>query len=534
MGGLPVQPRTQPIPLVYRLIRAFFRFLTGVWFREIHLVDDEYLESEGGVLFVSWHPNGLIDPMLMTARLPGKLTTLVKHQVFRIPLLGWVFRMAGVVPIGHASKRAIRLGLARSDAAILSTMAEELAHGGQVLVFPEETTHGEAMVQKIRSGPARMLLGALRVADANGWARPCVVPVGLHYSASSRFRERAALVLERPMTLPVLPEAGANLSEPSEDELAWIAEVTTAIEGELKRANLAKASWHERTLIWKGRSLVQAEKQRQAGQALSRATYAESLLGARRLRAGWEFMLNEEKHVADDLANACERHFERLDSLNLRPHDVDARPPKLTAMGFVRVFCSWCWAVVWMFGLVTWGAMIGNYLPYKFQGLLERFTRRLNTNESFQGSIKVLSSVVVFPLWWVFLSSLLVWFLLDTTSPVYLALVSHRLLTYVTELPAAGVFVFFMLFWPSTARAHLNLYARLVRSTRRFVQWRAWSDTTKDWDELITNQQRLAARLVQLGAELVLPGDDDWIDPPSGSDDVVMVRRREPIPSSMG
>lgn len=527
MGNGDLPPQGQPLPVMYRLIRAFFRFLTGVWFREVHLVDDEYLDNEGGILFVSWHPNGLIDPMLMTARLPGKISTLVKHQVFSLPLLGWMFRMAGVIPIGSVPKQAVRLGLAKSDATILNSMADSLAKGGKVLVFPEESTHGEATVQKVRSGPARMLLEAFRLAEVNGWPRPRVVPVGLHYSATSRFRERAAIVLERPMALPAAPKASSDPSSPSDAEMAWIAEVTAAIEGELKRANLAKASWRERTLIWKGRGLVQAEKQRQSGQALTRSTYAESILAARRLRAGWEFMLQEEKEVADALAGACEDHFERLESLNISPHDVDARPPELTILGFARVFASWCWAVVWMFGLVTWGAMIGNYLPYKFQGLLERITRRLKTNESFQGSIKVLSSVVVFPLWWAFLSTLLVWFLLDNTSPVYSAMASHTILTHVTQLPAVGIFVFFMLFWPLTARAHLNLYARLVRSTRRFVQWRAWNDTTKNWDELISNQQTLATQLVKLGAGLVLPGDPDWVDPPSGSDDVVMVRRRE-------
>jgi hypothetical protein len=42
----------------------------------------------------------------------------------------------------------------------------------------------------------------------------------------------------------------------------------------------------------------------------------------------------------------------------------------------------------------------------------------------------------------------------------------------------------------------------------------------------------LANELVSLGAGLVLPGDEDWQDPPSGQDDVSAVRRRTPIPQS--
>jgi 1-acyl-sn-glycerol-3-phosphate acyltransferase len=511
-------------PLVYRLFRSFFRFLTSIWFREVDLVDDEHIADDAGALFITWHPNGLIDPMLMTAQLPGKVSTLVQHQLFKVPFVGWLFRKAGVIPIGATSHQGLNLGRGPSTAVVFSEMAKELVNGGRVLMFPEEATHGEATVQRVRSGPARLLLEAFRLADNTGQPRPRLVPVGLHYSASQRFRERAAIVLERAMAVPE-PPAMDNVRS-KESDRAWIAEVTGLIEVDLKRANLSRTSWRERTLIWKGRGLVQAEKQRQAGKTVSKVSYAESILGARRLRAGWEFMLEHEPEVADELTQACEAHFTDLDERSLKPRDVDARPPKVTFGGFLRAVASWLWALVWMFGLVTWGAMIGNYLPYKFQSLLERLTKRFNVDDSLQGSIKVLSSVVLFPLWWLFLSGLMTWFLLDETSPVYVLLASHQLLRYVTMLPAVGVFVFFAMFWPLTARAHLELYARLVRSTRVLQQWRAWNDDGTDWETLVTTQQALAGRLVNLGAALVLPGDPDWVDPPAGNDDVTVVRRR--------
>ena len=52
-------------PVSYRIVRRFYRFLTGVWFREVNVVDDEHLPPEGGRLYITWHPSGLIDPMLM-------------------------------------------------------------------------------------------------------------------------------------------------------------------------------------------------------------------------------------------------------------------------------------------------------------------------------------------------------------------------------------------------------------------------------------------------------------------------------------
>ena len=50
------------LPLSYRFVRRFYRFLTNVWFREVNVVDDEHLPPAGGRLYITWHPSGLIDP----------------------------------------------------------------------------------------------------------------------------------------------------------------------------------------------------------------------------------------------------------------------------------------------------------------------------------------------------------------------------------------------------------------------------------------------------------------------------------------
>ena len=77
-----------------------------------------------------------------------------------------------------------------------------------------------------------------------------------------------------------------------------------------------------------------------------------------------------------------------------------------------------------------------------------------------------------------------------------------------------------------SAKLHLKLYARLVRGWRNLQRWEIWKDDANEWDALVQEQRRLANELVELGAGLVLPGDEDWLDPPSGQDDVSAVKRR--------
>ena len=181
-----------------------------------------------------------------------------------------------------------------------------------------------------------------------------------------------------------------------------------------------------------------------------------------------------------------------------------------------------------MFGLVTWSAIAGNYVPYKANGFLSRALKRRAIDASVIGTVKVLSAVVMFPVWWVVASAIITWSLLSAASPVNGLLLSHWLLLEITKFPGFGVFLLFMIWWPVSARLHLKLYARLVTSYQNLNRWEIWKDDSKDWALLVEEQRRLSAELVALGSGLVLPGDPDWKDPPAGHDDAASVRFRQP------
>ena len=150
-------------------------------------------------------PSGLIDPMLMMTVLPGQLTTVAKHTLFRIPILGRLLRASSVVPIERPSDSK-DLGASRQRNAERLLLPSLISNGASVLIFPQGVTHADAGVRTVRSGAARILLAAIRDAKENGRPLPKLVPIGLHYSESQRFRERAAVVIERTMDLPDVPE----------------------------------------------------------------------------------------------------------------------------------------------------------------------------------------------------------------------------------------------------------------------------------------------------------------------------------------
>ena len=368
----PSGPGKAKVNRGYRFARRFFRSLVSVWFREINIVDDENIPPEGGVIFIAWHPSGLIDPMLLNASLPGKISIIAKHTLFKLPVIGRLLRSAGGVPIERAQDSNDRAGASARNAQMLGEVSSVVANGGRLMIFPEGTTHADSGVRKVRSGAGRILLAARREALEKGLPEPQLVPIGLHYSNSQRFRERAAVVIERSMEFPPPPDLVADEEVQDQSDRAWVAHVTEAIGTELERASLSKTSWRERTLIWKGRSLAYAERARMNEGKLEKPSYAQAVLGARRVRAGWDFMALHKPELASEIVEEAEEHFESLEHRGITPYDVDARPERLSASGFMKAFFSWLWAGAWMFGLISWGAMLGNIVPYKANALLVR------------------------------------------------------------------------------------------------------------------------------------------------------------------
>jgi 1-acyl-sn-glycerol-3-phosphate acyltransferase len=178
-----------------RVMAPLARLLLRVFFRRIDVEGADRLPA-GPVLLVANHVNGLVDGLVLMAVLPRYPRFLGKTTLYRILPLAPFLHLAGVVPVhrttdaGNAAGRAVE----RNDAAF-RTCRELLADGGMVAVFPEGISHDEARVQPLRTGAARIALGA---AFDDGVSGIETIAVGLVYDDKARFRSRALVRVGEP------------------------------------------------------------------------------------------------------------------------------------------------------------------------------------------------------------------------------------------------------------------------------------------------------------------------------------------------
>ena len=90
---------------------------------------DEHIPTEGAAILVCNHV-GLTDAVLLMAASPRPIRFVMDHQIFKVPVLGWLFRLAQSIPIAPRTQDP------QAYEAALDAAAQVLAEGGLLCIFP--------------------------------------------------------------------------------------------------------------------------------------------------------------------------------------------------------------------------------------------------------------------------------------------------------------------------------------------------------------------------------------------------------------
>lgn len=180
--------------LVYRVIVAFLRLVTRVFFRRVEVVGRDRVPADGPLIVVGNHPNSLVDPVVISTTLGRRVRFAARDGLFASPLLRPILWALGSVPIKRRQDHGGGAAVDNADA--FRALHAVLADGGAFGIFPEGVSYTESELQPLKTGAARIALSAL----AEG-VPVTIVPVGLHYRRKQRYRGRVLVQYGTPIAL---------------------------------------------------------------------------------------------------------------------------------------------------------------------------------------------------------------------------------------------------------------------------------------------------------------------------------------------
>ncbi|MBI1944588.1 MAG: 1-acyl-sn-glycerol-3-phosphate acyltransferase [Deltaproteobacteria bacterium] len=354
---------------VYAVIAGVVGLAVDAFYRRTSL--GGAVPTSGPVLLVANHPNGLIDPavVLNTAARPVRM--LAKAPLFDMPGISWLVKGMNALPVYRQKDGADTA----HNAATFRAVSDALAAGHAVLIFPEGISHHEPQLQRLKTGAARMALSAVEA----GAGDLAVVPVGLTYRDKARFRSQVATLVGAP--LPVAPFAARARGA---DDAEAVRALTEAIDDALRDVTVNLDAWEDLPLL-------------DAVDAIWRIGDPDRAARLKRLADGVaELRARAPERLAAVRARVVE-WVTRLDALGLRASDLAPDHGAATARaGKALAFAARNLAVV-LVGLpvAAFGALFFA-VPFWTTHAVFLLAR---PSADVAATVKVLASLVFFPLW---------------------------------------------------------------------------------------------------------------------------------------
>ncbi len=370
--------------LAVQVVGAVFGIALIVFFRRIETVNSAVVPEGTGVIFVMNHPNGLIDPALVFVALPRRISFLAKSTLFRTPVIGWVVRAVGALPV----YRRIDAGEDVSqNQKTFDACRALLARGGSIALFPEGVSHSSPKLLPLKSGAARIALGS---ASGEEPVPVKIVPVGLYYTSKTTFRSEAMLYFGAPFDVPYVElEAG----QPPRDA---VRELTQEIETALREVTLNAENEAE---LYAARVAEDIFTAAEGGQDLGQELEFRKVF--------IQETKDDKDLVSDEALKKRVKDFDRRLSI----FGIEAM--HLSLAKFSRA--SVVWAAVnyfWKLVLLTPFAFIGTviHLPgYELCRLFSKWYARHGADDV-ASTAKVLAGVVFMPLTWIIAAAVTFYF----------------------------------------------------------------------------------------------------------------------------
>jgi 1-acyl-sn-glycerol-3-phosphate acyltransferase len=428
----------------YRAVRGVARFWLWFLFKSVDARHPERVPDRGPLLLCVNHPNNLIDSLVVGSVMRRKVHYLATAAMFRNRLMARFLLAAGAIPVYRKQDDPDKMH--RNTDAFAACYAA-FGRGRVVAIYPEGTTHAEARVQRIKTGAARIAL----TYEGEHPGELTMLPVGLSFEARKSFRSRVLVAFGEPI------QPASYLKAWREDPVKAVDALTQDLQSAMEAQVVNVERIDDQQLVHAIEELYRDELAAQVmeSRGLARRDVDPVRLSRSIAGAVQHFKALDPLRI-EALWQRIQAYRALLAQYHLRDEVVRARREKLPA----RTRVVYSWDAVAGLPLFGYGAVV-NGLPYFVPRWL---AHRMARKETDYATIRLLASIVAFPLFW----GLETWLVWRAAGPWWAA-------AFAVSLPLSGTIAYRYLIGAGWLRVRLRfaaLAATQSQAARRLVSER--------------------------------------------------------------
>ncbi len=257
-----------------------------------------------------------------------------------------------------------------------------LARGGTLAICPEGISHDEPGLQPIKTGTARIALGAVSTGAALDLK---IVPAGLYYTSKTTFRSAALLYFGKPIDVKRVA-----LEPDGDPPREAVRELSKEIGAALREVMLDAQHEEALSTITRAENIFSSEQRNED----SDASLAQQLQLRQRFIKGYTTLRERAPERVTKLVARIARFEEQLRQAGVDPEDLS--PPESTGAVLRHLLVRFL-----LFLLLLAPAVLGmlvHFPAYRLGGVLS--TRFSKNDEDVVSTIKIISAMLLFPLTW--------------------------------------------------------------------------------------------------------------------------------------
>ncbi len=172
--------------MIYQFLKYVVALSLRIFFKRFVVNKSYDLPTSGPLLIVGNHPNTLMDPYILATLFKQKVGFLGNASLFVNKLVSAFLGYFQVIPVYRPQD--VGEGVKPDNRKTFAACYEHLEKGRAIMIFPEGTSFGDLKLRKIKTGTARIALGAQEKNDF--MLNLNIIPIGLYYSSPTRFRSK--------------------------------------------------------------------------------------------------------------------------------------------------------------------------------------------------------------------------------------------------------------------------------------------------------------------------------------------------------
>lgn len=411
-----------------------------IFFRRFQVHGLEQLRKAKGPLILAVnHPNTFMDPLIVASLMRQRVAFIANGSIFN-RFTRPVFKYMHVIPVYRKKDTSdVPLTPTELNKRTFQRCYDYLKTKGTLLIFPEGTSELERRLRELKTGTARIALGAEHENNFQLGLR--ILPIGLNYSDPTRFRSDVFINIGQPIALADFREKYNSQSFDTVDEL------TEFIQQRLAETVIITEDEEEDTLVKQIEILYKNQLFEEL--ALNSKAQKNEFDLIKQIITAVRYFEHHRPDLFRSLQIKMANYLNALKKLRISDETL-ARTQRLY-LHLVRAFIPLIAGLpIYIFGLII------NYIPYI---LPSKLARLISSDITYRAPLMMTIGMITFPLFY----GLHLWGFQQIFQQAGLTL------TYAVTLPLSGFFVLW--YWNYAIRlSHVWQAWRLFRHKPSLMQ----------------------------------------------------------------